>query len=166
MTPANSRGIELQRRMRIQLPSFAVVSAALLIGCASAPPESPEAVASAMAFSPTAGRARLYVVRRGSIGTAVLFQVAINGRIVGSLPTRSFLSEELLPGRYNVSIFAPGNQETVILDAEAAKVYFVRAELSKTSLATKAVVTQVSEKEGRRLVTDLPMMQSAAESHP
>ncbi len=51
-------------------------------------------------------------------------------------------------------------------DAEAAKVYFVRAELSKTSLATKAVETQIGEKEGRRLVTDLPMMQTAAESHP
>jgi hypothetical protein len=111
-------------------------------------------------------RARIYVVRRGVVGTAILFQVAIDGQTVGSLPTRSFLSEEIRPGRHNVSIFAPGNQETVIIAADAGRAYFIKTELSKTSFATKAVLETIDETEGRRLVAGAQMVQSAAAVPP
>jgi len=119
-----------------------------------------------MQFTASADRARVYVVRRGVIGAAILFQVAIDGQTIGSLPTKSFLSEEVRPGRHNVSIFAPGNQETVLVATDPGKTYFIKAELSKTSFATKAVVETIDATEGRRLVSGAQMVQSAAAVRP
>jgi hypothetical protein len=151
---------------KIRFRAAAAVLAALLVSCASAPPVDPSASAAAMQFATSPDQARIYVVRRGVIGTSVLFQVAIDGQTVGSLPTKSFLSEEVRPGRHNISIFAPGNQETVIVAADAGHTYFIKAELSKTSFATKAVVEAIDEAEGRRLVAGAQMVQSAAAVRP
>lgn len=143
---------------------FLTLLACALVACASAPPASPASEADAKEFAAPAGKARIYVVRRGVVGTAVLFQVAIDGAVIGSLPVKSFLLSDLEPGRHNVSVFAPGNQESVVLAAEQGRTYFLHVELSKTSLATKAVVRQVSEEEGRRLVTGASMVRTTTDT--
>lgn len=147
-------------------PSFVglVVLAATLLRCASAPPASTAQSVDAKTFVAPLGKARVYVVRRGVIGTAILFQVSIDGRIAGSLPTRSFLAQDVDPGKHNVSVFAPGNQESVVIAAETGRAYFVHVELSKTSLATKAVVEQVYENEGRKLVSGASMVATATDT--
>lgn len=137
-----------------------ILLAIVAASCATAPAADPQSESSAKQFTAPSDRGRLYVVRRGVVGTAVLFQVAINGRIVGSLPTRSFLAEDLTPGKYTISLFAPGNQENVDLAIQAGQTYFVNAELSKTSLATKANVKQVDQTTGQRLVAGASMVRS------
>lgn len=150
--------------MNVHRGSLALIL--LLSACASAPLATPALRAEALKFTTSPDRARVYVVRRGVIGTAILFHVAIDGQIVGSLPTKSFLSEEVRPGRHNVSVFAPGSQETVMIDAAAGTTVFIKAELNKTSFATKAVVSIVEDTEGRRLVAGAQMVQSAAGIQP
>src|SRR5947207_2782866 len=105
----------MQSPVRFGTAALALMT--LLAACASTPPADPSTIAAAMQFTTSPDQARIYVVRRGAIGTAILFQVTIDGQTVGSLPTKSFLSEEVRPGRHNVSIFAPGNQETVLVAA-------------------------------------------------
>jgi starvation-inducible outer membrane lipoprotein len=68
-------------------------AAALLIGnillqaCVSAPKASSQLDASSKQFNVVPGKAQLYIVRPSSFGMAVLYQVIVDGRVVGS-PSR------------------------------------------------------------------------------
>lgn len=144
--------------MRARIPLVVVI---FLAACVSAPKAAPDVEAAAKRFAPPAGRAQLYIVRPSSFGLAVLYQVSIDGRIVGSLPAETFLVQQLQPGSHVVSFFNNTSQENTTVEMEAGKNYYLRVGMNPAATSNRARMKLVSEEEGQQLVRTNTMVQSA-----
>jgi hypothetical protein len=133
-----------------------------LAACVSAPEADPATERAAKAFAPIPGKAQLYIVRPSSFGTAVLYQVAIDGRLLGSLPGETFLLATLEPGSHVVSFTNATSQENTTLQLEPGKNYFLRVGMHPGSMSNRARTKLVDEQEGRGLVSANAMVQSTA----
>jgi hypothetical protein len=104
--------------------------------------------AEAKACAPVQGKASICVNRDGWIGTAVAVQIVVDGRIVGSLPGKTYIMLNVEPGQHSLSASGAGwghHTEQVRIDAEAGKLYFYRVTVG-------AHLTPLDEAEGRRLL--------------
>ena len=63
---------------------------------------SPEALAHALQMTPAAGKARLYVMRKGFVGGQQGMNIAIDGQLQSQIRTKYFLMAELDPGAHQV----------------------------------------------------------------
>jgi hypothetical protein len=97
------------------LLAFALLGA----GCAAHVPMAPPlADSQAKAFQPQPDAAALYVVRPGNyFGSAIMFQVAVDGQVMGHLATKTYLLLPLAPGTHTVVASSNENsaRETVTL---------------------------------------------------
>ena len=140
--------------------NFKLLFALALVACVSAPKASPEAQAAASKFMAPSDKAQLYIVRPSSFGLAVMYQVSIDGRIVGSLPAETFLVQQLQPGSHVVSFLNNTSQENTTVEVEAAKNYFLRVGMNPAATSNRARMKLVPEDEGRQLVRTNTMVQS------
>jgi len=136
--------------MRYLLSAFAVVCIA---ACASVPKADSGLVASAKSFTPSPGRARIYVIRTKSmIGAALVQSVIVDGRIIGTTGPGTFLMTEVDAGPHVVSAAAQGNAQAQQIEAEAGHCYFIKMWLHTISLTVSVKMQRVTETEGRDLV--------------
>ena len=133
---------------------------ALLNACVSAPKATPEAEAAAKQFSGVLGKAQLYIVRPSSFGMAVLYQVSVDGRLIGSLAAETFVLQTLDPGTHTISLFNSTSQENTTVTVEANKNYFLRVGMNPAATSNRARFKLVSEEEGRQLVRTNTMVSS------
>jgi hypothetical protein len=132
----------------------------LLAGCVSASKATPEAEAKARAFQTPQKHAQLYIVRPSSFGLAVLYQVSVDGRIVGSLPAETFLLQEVERGSHVISLFNNTSQESATVEVEAGQNYYLRVGMNPSATSNRARMKLVSEYEGQKLVQTNSMVQS------
>jgi Protein of unknown function (DUF2846) len=137
-----------------------VAAISLLVSCVSAPKATPEAQANARLFQTVPGKAQLYIVRPSSFGMAVLYQVSIDGRMVGSLPAETFMVETLTAGSHTVTLFNSTSQENTTIDVESDKNYYLRFGMTPTATSNRARCKVVSGDEGRQLVGNNTMVES------
>lgn len=137
-----------------------VILLTVLSACVSAPKAAPEVEASAKEFKVIPGKAQLYVARPSSFGMAVLYQVSVDGRIVGSLPAETFLVENLEPGTHTISFFNSTSQENTTVIVEANRNYYLRVGMNPAATSNRARFKLVSEEEGRELVRSNTMVTS------
>lgn len=125
-----------------------------ITACASVPKADGVLVASARSFTPTPGRARIYVVRIKSMFGASLAQpVIVDGRIIGTTGPGTFLMTEVEPGPHVVSAAAQGNAQAQQIEAEAGQCYFVKMWLrTMNPLAVTVGMELAPDTLGRRLV--------------
>jgi len=139
--------------MRHQI--FAVLSIvvlALLSSCATVPMASTQADASAKHFEAPPEKSRIYLVRASSVGTAILFQVTVDDRIIGSLPVHTYLVVDVPPGPHNITALGGENESAVPLTTEAGKVYFLRVGPRPGWIQARVAIYELPENEGRRVV--------------
>lgn len=135
--------------MRYLLAAVALCIAA----CASVPKADSGLVASAKSFTPSPGRARIYVIRTKSmIGSALTQTVIVDGRIIGTTGPGTFLMTEVDPGPHVVSAAAQGNAQAQQIEAEPGQSYFVKMWMRTISLTVGVIMEQITETEGRDLV--------------
>ncbi|MBV9070952.1 MAG: hypothetical protein JO093_15635 [Acidobacteria bacterium] len=146
--------------LRVWLTLGFVMALIGLFACVSAPRARPDIEAEAKAFTVPPGKAKLYVVRPSSFGLAVLYQVSIDGRIIGSLPAEAFLATVLPPGSHTVSLFNATSQENITLMCGPDKACFVRAGMRPTATSNRARLIEISEEEGRTLVRTNTMIET------
>jgi Protein of unknown function (DUF2846) len=112
----------------------------------------PDADLAAKRFEVPADKARVYVVRASSVGTAILFQVTVDDRIIGSLPVHTFLVADLTPGAHSVTALAGENESSVALSAEAGKAYFLRVGPRPGWIQSRVAIYEIDATEGQRVV--------------
>ena len=79
--------------------ALSLLSVGPLSGCASVPKAAPALDVEAKSFTPSPGKARLYVVRPSSmVGSAVALHVVVDGRELGSTSRGTYLMTEVEPG--------------------------------------------------------------------
>lgn len=94
----------------------------------------PQQRTEALAFSPLAGKAALYVFRNQFVGRAVGLNVLIDGREVAQLKSPRFTRLLLTPGEHLVAGYTgtnkkPGDGEGVALTAAAGEVHVLKCEV-------------------------------------
>lgn len=77
--------------------------ALLAAGCATVPlaPATPDRI---VTQRPTADTATIYVARPGVIGFAVLFEVLLDGVVVGNLAAKTYLQLDVPPGVHTLAV--------------------------------------------------------------
>jgi len=121
--------------------------ALLLTACVTTTADSPAADREAKRFVAPAGKSRIYIVRPGTRGGAVLSQAIVDGRIIGSLAIRTYLVVDVEPGEHKVVLGGDGqNSVTLPLRSEPDAVYFF-------SEPNFGGFRQVDSDEGKRAVS-------------
>src|SRR5687767_4924700 len=99
--------------MRTQLASAVLIVLSMTVcSCATVPMAAPDADATAKRFEPASDTAKIYVVRVSSVGTAILFQVTVDDRVIGSLPVHTYLVANVPPGTHTVTALGGENESS------------------------------------------------------
>lgn len=125
-----------------------------LSGCAATVPVMEDKFdAQAESFKPPRGKANIYVVREDTfVGSAVLLQVLLNGRVQGAVAPGTYLLFSVSPGSHSVAVITQENAESVTIQARSGKNYFIDVEPVMGWAAARTSVKQISPKEGHEFV--------------
>jgi len=135
----------------------------LLVSCAATVPlTTKELDAEGKLFSPPNDKANLYVVRGSGLAAhGVLFQVIMDGEIIGAVAPATYLLIEVEPGNHKVSVIAEQNQELVEVEAETRRNYFVEVRPKVGLTSGHVSVVALDDTTGRALVEKTKRAQSA-----
>lgn len=98
----------------------ALLSAALLSGCASVPMADATADAQAKQFVAPNDAANLYIYRNETFGTAVKMPVLVDGVAVGDTVAHTYIFKQVTPGSHTITSKSE-NDATLTLSTEAGK---------------------------------------------
>lgn len=135
---------------RGMLACFVLLS---LTGCASVPLAPPALDIAAKQFqAPPAGQAQLYVIRDSVLGSSVLFQVLLDGQLVGSLGSRTYLLIPLSSGTHLLSALTTENHANLSLAVTANHTYYARLFPKLGWTTTRVGLEHLEGAEGREAV--------------
>lgn len=138
-----------------------LIAGALLAGCASVPMAPESLDAQAKTFTPIPGQANIYVVRGGGIGTALAFQVVLDGRIVGSLAPHTFVLVSVPPGEHVVEVTGAENVQQQRLVTEAGRNYFFKMSVHMGWASGRPHLEPMSDADGRSEVSAQKLAEAA-----
>lgn len=104
------------------------------------------------------GKANIYVTRENQFkGSAILFQIVVDGRVKGGIAPGTYHLVSVDPGLHSVSVTTAENQSTEHVDAVAGQNYFFEVKPKMGWAAARAEVVPMSESEGRAAITENAM---------
>ncbi len=143
-------------KLSIFLKSLTLIAMiAALTGCAATVPMAPkeQSVAHKAFKAPSANMAGIYVYRNNSaFGKALTKTISIDGVVIGESAPGVFFRREVKPGEHTVTTQAEFGDNTLKLNAEAGKNYFVRQYMKWGTFKGSANVEVVSEEIGKQEV--------------
>ena len=147
---------------------FPLLAAVTLAGCvtvASVPMATSASDADAKTFRPPEGRADLYVARsNGSAGAAGLFDISVDGKLVGPIAPGTFYLVVLDSGRHEISAATGMNTTRVTLDADAGRNYFYEVTATSGGFTAKPSLGIVLiEEMGKMMVRQAKRAQGASQ---
>ena len=128
----------------------------LISGCAATTElATPEADAAAKTFIPVEGTANIYVTRKNQFtGSAVLFQVIVDGRVKGGIAPGTYHLATVDPGRHSVSVTTMENQSSQTIDAVAGESYFFEVKPKMGMMAARAEIIPMTKDEGKVAIAE------------
>ncbi len=85
----------------------------------------------AKAFAPPPGKAGVYIARNSILAYGVLFQIIVDGKMVGGIAKDTYHWLTVEPGEHSVVVMSRENQDMVEFTAEEGQNYFYIVELTK-----------------------------------
>ncbi len=123
-----------------------------LAGCASVPMATPEADQKAKAFaSSSSSVANVYIFRDSLIGTIFKKMVRIDGQDIGETAVLTYYSVAAKPGKRVISTESEFGDNSIELNLEAGKNYYVRQYLMMVAGVKLEVV---EEEEAKKAITE------------
>lgn len=136
-----------------------VTIALLTSGCGSVSSAPPELAASALSFTPQAGKSRIYVYRPSRlVGSGARLKVAVDSQFVGKTASGTFMMIEVDPGSHRVSGLSSESDRGVAFEAKADSVYFFKLWPKMGLVSAQSGLEQVDPVEGRRAVQQSRMV--------
>lgn len=151
-----SRGKGMIRRL---LMMALVLSALVMSGCASVPMASKSADAQAKLFTPTTGKATVYIYRNEIIGAAIKMPLLIDGIAIGDTAAKTYVEQVLPPGTHVITSKAE-NDATLSVSAQAGQTYYVWQEVKMGVLYARSKLHLVDEATGRNAVEECSLIQA------
>jgi hypothetical protein len=142
-------------RPQLKRTLWLVAACLFFAGCAATIPVAPKFVdESAKAFVPPAGQAAIYIVRENAYkGKAILFQVALDGKLLGGIAAGTYYAPSVPPGNHTITALSNENQDSTKLSVEAGSVYFIKVEPRWGMVSARVGLKQISFAEGKPLVS-------------
>lgn len=135
------------------LSLFTLALGSLLIAsCASVPMTSASDDAEAKQFTPRPGRGSIYVTRGLGVGSALVFQTILDGRIVGALAPNTYQLLSVPPGQHTLIVTAVENMQQTTFSVQPGKNYFVEVSVSMGFINGHANIQPISDTRGRSQV--------------
>src|SRR5688572_23013539 len=104
---------------------LALAGAVLATGCATTiPPAAPELDQAAKTFTAPPDKAGLYIYRNEFLGAAIKFEVFLDGKRLGELPSKNYFYVEVPPGQHTVTGTAE-NSSSIDFEALSGRLYYV-----------------------------------------
>jgi hypothetical protein len=132
--------------------AYAVLGATALLtvaGCASVPMAPPEVDRAAKEFpAPPPGRSQVYVYRNESLGSAVRFDLTVDGFLVGSTGPKTYLLFPVTPGQHTL-VSRAENADPFPMVTEAGKTYFVWQEVKMGMFSARSRLGLVEAVKGQ-----------------
>ncbi len=124
----------------------------LCMGCVAKAPLTPSTLdLAAKDFIFVPKRSNIYIFRtKGGQGQNILFQVFLDGRLLGGIGTGTYLLAETPPGTHSIAAFSHENQNSVTLKVEEGKNYYLEIEAKLEEATLRVTMKQVEEGMGRR----------------
>lgn len=140
----------------IVLAGVCIAALLLVSGCAATVEmATPELDQAAKTYVPSEGHANIYVTRKDQFtGSAVLFQVVVDGRMLGAIAPGTYHMMSVEPGRHVVAATSMENQSSQKIDAEAGHCYFFEVTPKSGWMAARVDVAPMSEAAGRAAVAE------------
>jgi hypothetical protein len=144
----------------VSMSAWRIVAGTVLVlflaGCAATVElATPEEDLAAKRFIPAEGEANIYVTREDQFtGSAVLFQLVVDQRVIGGLAPGTYHLIQVEPGHHTISVTTAENQSIEEVDAEAGQSYFFEVEPRMGWFAARAEVEPLSEEEGRAAIAE------------
>lgn len=141
----------------------AVLLIQFIAGCATVPMATETEDLEAKSFNADTGKSNIYVFRDSIVGTAVTYEIILDGEIIGNLPIKTFHLLEVAPGKHIVAASFRDSSDLVELAIEPGQNYFIRASFSsKVVGAYHAVkVEVVNETEAKEIILQLKLAKSS-----
>ena len=139
---------------------FAVVVGLLVSGCASVPMAPTPADTEAKTFVVKPDKASIYLYRNETFGGAIAMTVTLDGKVAGRTGPQTYFLWEVDPGPHEVASHAE-NVETLKLDTEAGKAYYVWQEVKMGMWMARSRLQLMDEAAGRQGVAECKRAQSA-----
>jgi hypothetical protein len=145
-----------------RLPWLALTLVAVIAGCASVPKTAPELDVAAKSFTPSEGKARIYIVRPNMLkGAAITLHAMLDGKELGSVSRGTYLMTEVDPGPHTIGSKTLENADQDTLTAVAGQSYFFIIKPRMGLLVARVGLDPVSEAEGRAEVNKAKRAASA-----
>jgi hypothetical protein len=127
----------------------------LLMSCAATVPIAPKVIDdSAKAFAAPPERSVIYIARENAYkGKAILFQVGLDGKMLGGIAAGTYFAETVSPGEHTVTALSNENQESLKVTTEAGTAYFVKVEPRWGMVTAKVGLTLTNPIDGKRIVS-------------
>lgn len=139
----------------------------LTIGCGNVASAPPELGVSALTFTPSAGKARIYVYRPSqTFGSGARLKVAIDSQVVGKTASGSFLMVEVDPGPHRISGLTSESDRGITIAAMSDSSYFFKLWPRMGFVSAQSGIAQVDPVEGRREVQKSRMVPAAFPREP
>ncbi len=137
----------------------ALISGALLTGCASVPMANKADSNKAKEFnSPPNGTAGLYIYRTGSVGGALKKDVLIDGKCIGETAPDVFFYEQVKGDeQHKVSTESEFSPNDLLVDTRSGKNYYIHQYIKMGLFVGGANLELVSEDVGKKEIAELGM---------
>jgi membrane carboxypeptidase/penicillin-binding protein PbpC len=131
--------------------AITVISAIALSGCAADPQSPTRRDAAENPFKPAADKSGIVILRAEGINGAAMMDVLIDGKpIAQSSHSKSFLYQEVAPGKYTVTANAENVARLEVTARPGVPVY-IRQSADVTVVSARTKLTLLNDDEGRRL---------------
>jgi hypothetical protein len=125
---------------------YLIAGIMLFAGCATVPLGTEAQKQAALSFTPPAGMANIYIIRREAYaGGAILATASVDTQMAGGLQTGSFIFKTVSPGPHTVTVFSNENQSTVPFTAQAGHNYFFDVKSALGWASARFVVHPMSD---------------------
>lgn len=127
----------------------------LVGGCAATVPMASHSLdVEGKKFTPESGMASIYVHRGGGDLVPYLFQLYLDGQMVGAIAPYTYHLMTVKPGEHTIYVIARENAEQTTFMAEKAKNYFYKLRNGYSWPQSKVHILSIDEEEGRKLISD------------
>jgi hypothetical protein len=134
---------------------ISVLMLGVLSSCATAPLATKQMDLEAKAFSPPQGKANVYVLRSAVAGSAIAFQVTLDGVRMGTMTSGRYLMKSVEPGTHTAEVFTNESADATQFQAVAGEVYFFVTEPKMGWASARAALKQVDTEKGKAKVRGL-----------
>jgi hypothetical protein len=151
--------------MRYALPFLA--AALVTVGCGNVTSAPPELGVTALTFTPSPGKARLYVYRPSRlVGSGARLKVAVDSQFVGKTASGTFLMVEVDPGSHRISGPSSESDRGVTIEALPDSSYFFKLWPKMGFMSAQSGIEQVDPVEGRREIQESRMVPATWPGEP